>query len=45
MTTQEVANRFNELNQSGRWDLIVEELYAPKTTRVLNLLIQKGYKM
>ncbi len=27
MTTQEVANRFNELNQSGRWDLIVDELY------------------
>jgi limonene-1,2-epoxide hydrolase len=28
MTTQEVANRFNELAQSGNWDAIQEELYA-----------------
>jgi len=28
MTTQDVANRFNELAQTGRWDLIQNELYA-----------------
>ncbi|MBI1341655.1 MAG: nuclear transport factor 2 family protein [Terrimonas sp.] len=28
MTTQELANRFNELAQSGRWDLIQSEMYA-----------------
>lgn len=28
MTTQEVANRFNELAQSGQWDKIQEELYS-----------------
>lgn len=28
MTTQEVANRFNELAQTGQWDKIQGELYA-----------------
>lgn len=28
MTTQEVANRFNELSQTGQWDKIQDELYA-----------------
>ena len=28
MTTQEVANSFHELAQSGQWDKIQEELYA-----------------
>jgi hypothetical protein len=28
MTTQEVANRFNELAQSGQWDKVQAELYA-----------------
>lgn len=28
MTTQDVANRFNELAQTGQWDKIQEELYA-----------------
>jgi ketosteroid isomerase-like protein len=28
MTTQEVANRFNELAQQGNWAQIQEELYA-----------------
>jgi ketosteroid isomerase-like protein len=28
MTTQEVANRFNELAQGGNWDKIQEELYS-----------------
>lgn len=28
MTTQDVANRFNELAQSGHWDIILGELYA-----------------
>lgn len=28
MTTQEVANRFNELAQTGQWMKIQEELYA-----------------
>lgn len=28
MTTQEVANRFNELAQTGQWDKIQDELFA-----------------
>lgn len=28
MTTQEVANRFQELTKENRWDLIQEELYS-----------------
>ena len=28
MTTQEVADRFNELAQTGQWDVIQNELYA-----------------
>ncbi len=28
MTTQEVADRFNELAQSGQWDVIQNELFA-----------------
>lgn len=28
MTTQEVANRFYELSESGQWDLIQSELYS-----------------
>lgn len=28
MTTQEVANRFNELAATGNWEAIQEELYA-----------------
>lgn len=28
MTTQDVANRFNELAQTGQWDLVQAELYA-----------------
>jgi ketosteroid isomerase-like protein len=28
MTTQEIANRFNELAQQGNWTKIQEELYA-----------------
>lgn len=28
MTTQEIANRFNELSQTNQWDLIQDELYA-----------------
>lgn len=28
MTTQEVANRFHELSQSGQWDKIQNELFA-----------------
>jgi ketosteroid isomerase-like protein len=28
MTTQEVANRFHELAQTGQWDQIQNELYA-----------------
>ena len=28
MTTQDVANRFNELAQSGQWEKVQEELYA-----------------
>ena len=28
MTTKEVAKRFNELAQEGKWDAIYEELYS-----------------
>jgi ketosteroid isomerase-like protein len=28
MTTQDVANRFNELAQTGQWDKIQDELFA-----------------
>lgn len=28
MTTQEVANRFNELAQTGQWAAVQQELYA-----------------
>jgi ketosteroid isomerase-like protein len=28
MTTQDIANRFNELAQTGQWDKVQEELYA-----------------
>ncbi len=34
MTTQEVANRFNELAQSGQWDKIQEELYAENAVSI-----------
>ncbi len=28
MTTQDVANRFNELAQTGQWNIIQDELYS-----------------
>ncbi len=34
MTTQEVANRFHELSQTGQWDKIQEELYAPNAVSI-----------
>jgi len=34
MTTQEVANRFNELAQSGQWDQIQAELYADNAVSI-----------
>jgi hypothetical protein len=34
MTTQEVANRFNELAQSGQWDKIQGELYAENAVSI-----------
>jgi hypothetical protein len=34
MTTQEVANRFNELAQNGQWDKILDELYAPDAVSI-----------
>jgi hypothetical protein len=34
MTTQEVANRFNELAQTGQWDKIQEELYAENAVSI-----------
>lgn len=34
MTTQEVANRFNELSQSGQWDKIQGELYAENAVSI-----------
>ena len=34
MTTQEVANRFHELAQSGQWDKIQEELFAENAASI-----------
>lgn len=34
ITTQEVANRFNELAQSGQWDKIQEELYSDNAVSI-----------
>lgn len=34
MTTQEVANRFNELAQTGQWDKIQQELYADNAVSI-----------
>lgn len=34
MTTQDVANRFNELAQSGQWDMIQNELYADNAVSI-----------
>ena len=34
MTTQDVANRFNELAQTGRWDLIQSELFADNAVSI-----------
>jgi len=34
MTTQEVANRFNELAQSGQWDVIQNELFADNAVSI-----------
>ena len=34
MTTQEVANRFNELAQTGQWNSIQEELYSENAVSI-----------
>jgi ketosteroid isomerase-like protein len=34
MTTQEVANRFNELAQTGQWNQIQDELYAENAVSI-----------
>ena len=34
MTTQEVANRFHELSQSGQWDKIQDELFAENAASI-----------
>jgi SnoaL-like domain len=34
LTTQEVANRFNELAQSGQWDKIQEELFSEDSVSI-----------
>ena len=34
MTTQEVANRFNELAQAGQFDKVQEELFAENATSI-----------
>jgi hypothetical protein len=34
MTTQDVANRFNELAETNRWKEILNELYAPDAVSV-----------
>lgn len=33
MTTQEVANRYNELAQQGQWDQIYQELWADEISQ------------
>lgn len=34
MTTQEVANRFNELAQTGNWQAILTELYSDQAESI-----------
>ena len=34
MTTQEVANRFHELSQTGQWDKIQDELFAENAASI-----------
>lgn len=34
MTTQEVANRFNELSQTGEWNKIHDELFAENAVSI-----------
>ena len=34
MTAQEVADRFNELAQTGQWDKVQEELYADNAVSI-----------
>jgi hypothetical protein len=34
MTTQEVANRYNELAQQGKWDVIQSELFTDETMSI-----------
>ncbi len=34
MTTQEVANRYNELAQTGQWDKIQDELFADNAVSI-----------
>ena len=34
MTTQEVANRFHELSQSGQWEKIQDELFAENAASI-----------
>ena len=34
MTTQEVANRYNELSQTGQWDKIQDELFADNAVSI-----------
>ena len=34
MSTQEVANRFNELAQTGQWDKVQDELYADNAVSI-----------
>jgi hypothetical protein len=34
MTTQEVANRFNELAQTGQWEQIQSELFADNAVSI-----------
>jgi len=34
MTTQEIANRFNELAQSNQWDKIQDELFAENAVSI-----------
>ncbi len=34
MTTQDVANRYNELSQTGQWDKIQDELFADNAVSI-----------
>ena len=45
MTTQQVADRFNELSQAGQWDKIQDELFAENATSVDTAMFFVSWKV